>query len=77
MCHECSEPHVRGGRSSGGRAGPLLTGRLAVESQAPPVCMANVLGEDTNPMLLTDAFIRVWMCMNVRYLAIKLRSEWV
>lgn len=32
-----------------GRAGHLPIGRLVVQPLGPPVCMANILGQDANP----------------------------
>lgn len=54
------------GYSSGGTAGHLRIRRLVVWSLVPTVCMLNVLGEDTNPKLLSNALIRVWTLLFVR-----------
>lgn len=45
--------------TSHGVAVAQVTGRLLVRSQSAPVCMPNVPGQDTNPRLLSDAFIGV------------------
>lgn len=50
------------GRCSGGKAGHLLIGWLAVQSLAAPVSMPNILGQDTNPKLLSIRIMNVCEC---------------
>lgn len=49
------------GRCSGGKTGHLI-GRLSVQSLAAPVSMPNILGQDTNPKLLSIRIMNVCEC---------------
>lgn len=68
---------LKDGLSSGGRAShPLRTFGGSIPSCSSLHARVS-LGKILNPRLLSDAFIRVWMCVNGRLKALKCREIFV